>query len=74
MNKNINLNEISDLDIAKEVLTRRKNTIAKCVDIINEHLAILDGFGVKVYDDDKTMILHSLKAYDEECVIEVEYI
>ena len=76
--KNIILGEIEnvlDIEIAREVLNRRKDVIRKCVDIINEQLIILDGFGIKVYDEDKSYLLHEIKNVDDiECEMDLEYL
>ena len=64
-----------DIEIAKEVLNRRKDVIRKCVEAINEQLVILDGFGIKVYDEDKSCVLHEIKNVDDvECEMELEYL
>lgn len=69
------LRNASDIEIAKEVLNRRKDVIRKCVKAINEQLTILDGFGVKVYDEDKSCVLHEIKNVDDvECEMELEYL
>lgn len=68
------LKDISNLHIAKEVLDRRKAVMEECVNTINEQLLILDVFGIKIYDEDNTMILHSIKKYDTACEMEIEYL
>ena len=69
------LKNVLDIEIAREVLNRRKDVIRKCVDIINEQLIILDGFGIKVYDEDKSYLLHEIKNVDDiECEMDLEYL
>ena len=69
------LKNVLDIEIAREVLNRRKDVIRKCVDVINEQLIILDGFGIKVYDEDKSYLLHEIKNVDDiECEMELEYL
>ena len=69
------LKNVLDIEIAKEVINRRKYVIRKCVEDINEQLVILDGFGIKVYDEDKSYVLHEIKNVDDvECEMELEYL
>ena len=69
------LRNVSDIEIAKEVLNRRKDIIRKCVKAINEQLTILDGFGIKVYDEEKSFALNEIKNIDNvECEMEMEYL
>ena len=73
MNKE--LKNASNFEIAKEVLERRKYVINECIDIINKQLFILDGFGIKVYDEEKSFVLNEIKNIDNvECEMEIEYL